>query len=50
MAPVEAHATVRVVRGGSWRQSPEAARVAARASLAAAQGYGDVGLRLARTL
>ncbi len=40
----------RVVRGGSWRQSPEAARAAARTSLAGSQGYPDVGFRLVRSL
>ncbi|MBX7197573.1 MAG: SUMF1/EgtB/PvdO family nonheme iron enzyme [Sandaracinaceae bacterium] len=38
------------VRGGSWRQSPEACRVASRSALDTSQGYPDVGLRLVRAL
>jgi serine/threonine-protein kinase len=46
----EPGAPMRVVRGGSWRQPPEAARVASRTSLVAAKGYTDVGFRLVRSL
>jgi serine/threonine-protein kinase len=42
------HEGERVVRGGSWRQPPDAARVAARASLAEGVGHVDVGVRLVR--
>lgn len=48
--PPDAQSLERVVRGGSWRQSPDAARVAARAGLVAAQGHPDVGLRLVRSI
>lgn len=43
-------AALRIVRGGSWRQAPDAARVAGRTALAAANGYADVGFRLVRGL
>lgn len=43
-------ATEHVVRGGSWRLPPEAARVAARTALVGARGYPDVGFRLVRSL
>ncbi|TNE84254.1 MAG: protein kinase [Deltaproteobacteria bacterium] len=46
----ESDGPLRAVRGGSWRQPPDAARSAARAGLSADQGYADVGLRLVRTL
>ena len=39
----------RIVRGGSFRQPPEAGRVAARTSLVADRGYPDVGFRLVRS-
>jgi len=45
-----ADAVEHIVRGGSWRLPPEAARVAARTALASAHGYPDVGLRLVRSL
>ncbi|MBI2392552.1 MAG: SUMF1/EgtB/PvdO family nonheme iron enzyme [Deltaproteobacteria bacterium] len=48
--PLHPGAIERVVRGGSWRQSPDAARVAARSSLVASHGYPDVGFRLVRSL
>jgi serine/threonine-protein kinase len=41
--------SIRVVRGGSWRLPPEAARVAARTVLTSTRGYPDVGLRLVRS-
>jgi len=42
------HASEHIVRGGSWRLPPEAARAAARTALIGAQGYPDVGVRLVR--
>lgn len=48
--PETPSAVERIVRGGSWRQSPDAARVAARSAIAAAQGHPDVGFRLVRSL
>ncbi len=40
----------RVVRGGSYRLSLDAARTTSRAALPAAKGFADVGLRLVRAL
>jgi eukaryotic-like serine/threonine-protein kinase len=47
--PAASHAIERIVRGGSWRLPPEAARSATRGALPAAVGYPDVGVRLARS-
>jgi eukaryotic-like serine/threonine-protein kinase len=38
-----------VVRGGSFRMPPDAARVAARSALPGSRGYPDVGMRLVRS-
>ncbi|MCB9677599.1 MAG: SUMF1/EgtB/PvdO family nonheme iron enzyme [Alphaproteobacteria bacterium] len=48
--PPLAGATVRSVRGGSFRLPVQAARAAARSGLDATVGHGDVGFRMVRPL
>ena len=43
-------ASLRVVRGGSWRFNPHSLRSAARIGLRSVLEYNDVGFRVARTL